>query len=183
MKKKIVMLGILLMILGIMGIGCYTVITHPRVEGEEGEVFEHTGRYYREHCTDCHGDYHNYPYGFYYGYYPDYYWNNPRWGHYYAYPWWWDRYWWDDDYYYYDDEEYDPVSAEKAERRRGLAPPYVRPEGTSSAPLVNPNPAKEKEADEIKDADKSKPIKIETKQEQKKEEESKEKKAERRRRE
>ncbi len=179
MKKKIVLLGILLVILGIMGIGCYTIITHPRVEGEEGEVVEHTGRYYREHCTDCHGDYHSYPYGFYYGYYPDYYWSYPRWGRYYAYPWWWDRYWWDDDYYYYDDGEYEPESAEKAERRRGLAPPYVRPEGASSVPFVNPNPAKEKESQEIKD--KPEPIKIETKQEQKKEEKSKEEKAKRRR--
>jgi len=179
MKKKIVLLGILLVILGIMGIGCYTVITHPRVEGEEGEVIEHTGRYYREHCTDCHGDYHNYPYGFYYGYYPDYYWSNPRWGRYYAYPWWWDRYWWDDDYYYYDDGEYEPASAEKAERRRGLAPPYVRPEGTSSVPFVPPASIKGKESQEIKD--KLKPIKIETKQEQKKEEKPKEKEAKRRR--
>ncbi len=179
MNRKIVLLGVLLMILGIMGIGCYTILTHPRVDGEEEGIVEHTGRYYREHCTDCHGDYHSYPYGFYYGYYPDYYWSYPRWGRYYAYPWWWDRYWWDDDYYYHDEGEYEPVSAEKAERRRGLEPPYVRPEGAPSVPFVNPNPTKGKDTQEVKD--KPTPVKIE--KEQKKEEESKEEKAKRRRRE
>jgi hypothetical protein len=181
MRKKVVLLGILLVILAIMGIGCYTVLTHPRVEGEEGEVVEHTGRYYREHCTDCHGDYHSYPYGFYYGYYPDYYWSYPRWGRYYAYPWWWDRYWWDDDYYYYDDPDYEPVSSEKAEKRRGLEPPYVRPEGTSGVPFNPPAYIKEKESPGVKDG--PKPTEMDKKQETKEEEKPKEKKAERRRRE
>ena len=179
MNKKIVLLGILLVILGVMGIGCYTILTHPRVEGEEGEAIEHTGRYYREHCTDCHQDYHSYPYGFYYGYYPDYYWSNPRWGHYYAYPWWWDGYWWDDNHYYYDEGEYEPVSAEKAERRRGLEPPYVRPEENPAVPFNPPASTKGVEPSGIKE--KPKATKIEEKQEQKKEEQSKENKAKRRR--
>jgi hypothetical protein len=178
MKKKIVFLGILLAILAIMGIGCYTVLTHPRVQGEEGEVVEHTGMYYREHCTDCHSDYHSYPYGFYYGYYPDYYWNYPRWGSYYAYPWWWDRYWWDDDYYHYDDGDYVPESAEKAERRRGLVPPYVLPEG-SQVPFTPAAPIKGKGSQEVKD--KPKPVKIEKQTEPEKEEEPKPTKAKRRR--
>jgi hypothetical protein len=179
MNKKFVLLGMLLVVLGIMGIGCYTVLTHPRVEGEEGEVVEHTGRYYREHCTDCHIDYHRYPYGFYYGYYPDYYWSYPRWGRYYAYPWWWDRYWWDDDYYYYDDGESVPESAEKAERRRGMEPPYVLPEGTTGIPFNPPAPVKGKEGPEIKDKPTPKPI--DKGQEQKKEEKPEETKAKRRR--
>jgi hypothetical protein len=180
MKRKIVLLGMLLVILGIMGVGCYTILTHPRVEGEEGQVVEHTGRYYRDNCTDCHADYHSYPYGFYYGYYPDYYWNYPRWGRYYAYPWWWDGYWWDDDHYYYDDAESDPLSSEKAGRRRGLEPPYVRPGGTPGTPYIPPPFVKEKEPSGIKD--KPRPTEIDRKQEQKKEEKSKEKKAKRRRR-
>ncbi len=182
MKKKIVLLGIFLVILGTMGIGCYTVLTHPRVEGEEGEKIEHTGRYYREHCTDCHWDYHRYPYGFYYGYYPDYYWSYPRWGRYYAYPWWWDWYWWDDGYYY-DDGEYIPKSTEKAERRRGLEPPYVRPEGNPPLPYVNPNPAKGEKPQQLRKETKPKAIKMEQNQEKKKEHESKAKKAKRRRKE
>lgn len=169
MQRKIILLSVLLVILAISGIGCYTILTHPRVEGEEGEAIEHTGRYYREHCTDCHGDYHSYPYGFYYGYYPDYYWSNPRWGRYYAYPWWWDRYWWDDDDYYYDDGESVPVSAEKAERRRGLPPPYVRPGGTPSQPFVVPTPTKETGSTTVDKKEKRVPKKIE-KQEPKKEE-------------
>jgi hypothetical protein len=180
MKRKIVLLGILLMILGIMGIGCYTVFTHTRVQGEEGEA-EYTGQYYREHCTDCHQDYHNFPYGFYYGYYPDYYWSNPRWGHYYAYPWWWDRYW-GDDYYYDEGGVTEPESAEKAERRRGLMPPYVNPGGgTPSVPFINLPPTQGTQPTEVKEEGKVTPTKIETKQEQKKEDESKEKKAPRRR--
>jgi hypothetical protein len=168
MQRKIALLGVLLVILAISGIGCYTILTHPRVQGEEGEAVEHTGLYYREHCTDCHGDYHSYPYGFYYGYYPDYYWSNPRWGRYYAYPWWWDRYWWEDDYQHYDDEGTAPESAEKAERRRGLEPPYVRPAETSSTPYVVPTPTKETDSQEVDKQEKRTPKKIET--EEKKEE-------------
>ena len=181
MQRKIILLSVLLVILAISGIGCYTILTHPRVEGEEGEAIEHTGRYYREHCTDCHGDYHSYPYGFYYGYYPDYYWSNPRWGRYYATPWWWDRYWWDDDDYYYDDGESVPVSAEKAERRRGLEPPYVRPGGTPSKGLVVPASTKGKDPGDVgdqKDQEKRTPTKIET---QEKKEEPEPKKPKRRR--
>lgn len=181
MKKKLVLLIIFLVILSVMGVGCYTILTHPRVEGEEGEVIEHSGLYYREHCTDCHGDYHNYPYGFYYGYYPDYYWSYPSWGHYYAYPWWWDRYWWNYDDYYYDEGETEPESAEKADKRRGLTPPYVRPEGTSTTPYVNPNPAKGNESEVESEQNKPTPTKIEKQEEKQKEEESKEKKAKKRR--
>jgi len=184
MKKKIVLLGILLIILGIMGIGCYTVLTHTRVQGE-GEEAEYTGQYYREHCTDCHQDYHNFPYGFYYGYYPDYYWSNPRWGHYYAYPWWWDRYWGND---YSNDNggvEQTPESAEKAERRRGLEPPYVLPQGTSNTPLVlPPGSTKQEETPQVKQEEKPKAVEIPKKQEQEqKKEKSDEQKAERRRKE
>ena len=168
MQRRIILLAVLLIIVAISGIGCYTILTHPRVEGEEGDAIEHTGRYYRENCTDCHGDYHSYPYGFYYGYYPDYYWDNPRWGRYYAYPWWWDRYWWDDDRYHYDEGEVVPESAEKAERRRGLPPPYVLPGGTSSQPFVVPASGKETESTKVEEG-KHVPKKIE-KQEPKQEE-------------
>jgi hypothetical protein len=141
MKKRLVVLGILLTIMSVCAIGCYTVLTHPMVQGEETEAIDHTGEYYREHCTDCHGDYHNYPYGFYYGYYPDYYWSSPRWGHYYAYPWWWDRYWWDNGEHGYDETVQPPESSEKADRRRGMVPPYVPPTGNTNTPLVLPNPS------------------------------------------
>ncbi len=163
MKKKIVILGIFLVILGIAGVGCYTILSHPTVQGEEAENVEQTGQYYRENCTDCHSDYHQYPYGFYYGYYPDYYWSNPRMGHYYAYPWWWDNYWGNNN----NENTYNggasvPESAEKAERRGGLEPPYVRPEGTQNTPFVPPtttkpeetNPGNKPEAVKIKEPEK-----------------------------
>ena len=173
MKIRFVWLAVALIIVGVLAVGCYTVLTHPRVQGEEEETIEHTGAYYREHCTDCHGDYHSYPYGYYYGFYPDYYWSNPRWGHYYAYPWWWDRYWWDDD----DDAEYVPISDEKADRRRGLEPPYV-PDTRTPAPFVSePPPRKEEQPAQVKSEEKPKP-----REQQKKEEKPKDQKAKRRRR-
>lgn len=173
MKNRYVLLGILLIIVGVFAIGCYTVLMHPRVQGEEEERIEHSGEYYREHCTDCHVDYHSYPYGYYYGYYPDYYWSSPRWGHYYAYPWWWDRYWWD----YDDDAEYVPISEEKAERRRGLEPPYV-PEGGTPAPFISVPPSREKQPLQIE-----KEVKPKAPKEQKKQEKPKDEKAPKRRRE
>ena len=139
MAKKIVISSLLLIISGIFLLGCYTVLTHPTVEGEEEEHY--SGTYYRQNCTDCHVDYHQYPYGYYYGYYPDYYWGYPRWGHYYNYPWWWEWYWWD---YWDDDREFVPRDIEKGERRRSnLAPPYSGATGmqpiltdpSSNAPL------------------------------------------------
>jgi hypothetical protein len=174
MKNRFVWLGILLVIVGVFTIGCYTVLMHPQVQGEEEATVEHTGEYYREHCTDCHGDYHNYPYGYYYGFYPDYYWSSPRWGHYYAYPWWWDRYWWN-----YDESnvETSPQSDEKAERRRGLEPPYV-PEGGIPASFSIEPPGKNEE----QPVQLNKEEATQTPKEQKKEEKSEDKKAEKRRR-
>lgn len=128
MRNRWVLMGVMLTIIGIFVVGCYTILSHPRVEGEEGETY--SGRYYRDNCTDCHADYHNYPYGYYYGYYPDYYWNYPRWGHYYIYPWWWDWYWWDDG------GGGGIIQQEKIERRgRSLEPPYV-PSTQGSSPSV-----------------------------------------------
>ncbi len=119
MAKRIATLSLLLIITGIFILGCYTVLTHPSVEGEEEEHY--SGAYYRQNCTDCHVDYHQYPFGYYYGYSPDYYWENQRWGHYYNYPWWWEWYWWD---YMDDDREFVPSDIEKGTRRRSnLAPP------------------------------------------------------------
>ena len=134
MKNKIVVLGILLLAMGIFSWGCYTILTHPTVAEEEGKATSHQGEYYREHCTDCHAEYHNYPYGFYYNYYPDYYWNSPRWGYYYIYPWWWDRYWWDNE----PSPESAPEKVDKVERRRGLEPPYVPLTTDYNRPLSKP---------------------------------------------
>jgi len=103
--------------------GCYTVLQHPAVE----EYYTQSD--YQVACIDCHSDYHEYPYGYFYGYYPDYWWDTPRWGRYYAYPWWWDHYWFDDVRYYHDDD-YDgnlsprSSSGKKVERRSTLSPPY-----------------------------------------------------------
>jgi hypothetical protein len=174
MKNRFVWLGILLIIVGVLTIGCYTVLMHPQVQGEEEATVEHTGEYYREHCTDCHGDYHNYPYGYYYGYYPDYYWNSPRWGHYYAYPWWWDRYWWDSDE---SNVETVPQSDEKAERRRSLEPPYVPQSGIPASFITTPPTKVEQE----QPSQTKEEIKPKATEEQKKQEEPKDKKAERRR--
>lgn len=141
MKKRLVFTVLSLIIAGIFLFGCYTILTHPRVEGEEEEVY--SGRYYRENCTDCHYDYHSYPYGYYYGFYPDYYWNSPRWGHYYNYPWWWDWYRWD--YFWYDDDGYIREDIEKGERRRGstLVPPYSSGMGGTPPVITQPKSKKE----------------------------------------
>jgi len=181
MNKKIVFLGILLVILAVMGIGCYTILNHPTVQGEEAENVEQSGQYYREHCTDCHGDYHQYPYGFYYGYYPDYYFNNPRWGHYYAYPWWWDNYWWNDDNYHDNGTGTTPESAEKAERRRGMEPPYVLPQGTQNTPFTPPTTTKSEESNQGDTGKKPEAIKIKEPEKQQTEEKSDQEKAQRRR--
>ncbi len=134
MAKRIVISSILLIIASIFLLGCYTVLTHPTVEGEEEENY--TGKYYRENCTDCHQDYHQYPYGYYYGYSPDYYWESPRWGHYYNYPWWWEWYWSD---YGDNNQEYAPSDIEKGERRRSnLAPPYSGVTGASTPAMISP---------------------------------------------
>ncbi len=181
MRKRIVVLSMVLTIMSVWAVGCYTVLNHPLVEGEEGETVEHTGTYYRDHCTDCHGDYHNYPYGFYYGYYPDYYWSSPQWGHYYARPWWWDRFWWDDDNYGYDDAGQEAVSSEKAERRRGMVPPYVAPEATAAnTPFVLPTSTNQ-QSDQSGQTEKPTATKIDTQQKEKEKETEKKEKAERRR--
>jgi hypothetical protein len=183
MNKKIVFLGILLMILTITGIGCYTILTHPTVQGEEAENVEQTGQYYREHCTDCHGDYHQYPYGFYYGYYPDYYFSNPRWGHYYAYPWWWDNYWWNNDNNNDNGAATVPESGEKAERRRGMEPPYVLPQGTQNTPFTPPTATNLEQPNQSGNTENQpQPVQIQEPQKQQpKEEKSDQEKAERRR--
>ena len=128
MNKRLFLVILLIFIAGIFLMGCYTMLAHPGVEGEEEAAY--SGTYYREHCTDCHTDYHNYPYGYYYGFSPDYYWNYPRWGHYYNYPWWWDWYGGD-----YSGVEEVPNNIEKGERRRGLAPPYSG-ESTTPVPII-----------------------------------------------
>jgi len=132
MRNRWVLLALVLTITGIFVIGCYTIMSHPRVEGEEEQSY--SGTYYREHCTDCHQDYHQYPYGYYYGYYPEYYWDYPRWGHYYAYPWWWD-------WYYSGDNGGGGgggvnIPEKKGERRSGLEPPYVPVEQGSFPPVL-----------------------------------------------
>jgi len=175
MKNRFIWLGILLILVGVFAVGCYTVLMHPLVQGEEEATVEHTGEYYREHCTDCHGDYHSYPYGYYYGYYPDYYWSSPRWGHYYAYPWWWDRYWGNND----NQVESVPKSDEKAERRRGLEPPYVSQQTGTPAPFISiPPQTNEQQPPQIGSEGNSP-----TTKEQKKEEKPKDEKAPRRRKE
>jgi len=117
MRNRWALLSLIFTITAIFAAGCYTVISHPGVQGEEQQAYN--GTYYREHCTDCHADYHQYPYGYYYGYSPDYYWNYPNYGHYYNYPWWWD---W---YYGQPSGGGTSVPSEKIEKRRRLEPPYV----------------------------------------------------------
>jgi hypothetical protein len=108
-------------------VGCYTILQHPITENEGPERVEgdaHSQEYYRQNCLDCHADYATYPYGYFYGFYPEYYFENPRWGYYYAYPWWWDRGWYSQDAAVGPDS-LGAVGATKAERRGGMAPPYV----------------------------------------------------------
>ncbi len=131
MRNRWVLIGLVLTITAIFVMGCYTILSHPGVKGEEEQAYN--GSYYREHCTDCHADYHQYPYGYYYGYYPDYYWNYPSYGHYYMYPWWFD-------WYYGQPSSGGPgAPSERIEkRRRGLEPPYVPGAGTYPPTTVAP---------------------------------------------
>ena len=112
-------------------VGCYTILKHPiTADGEDAEQASHQ-EYYRGRCLDCHQDYATYPYGFFYGEYPDYYFEYPRWGQYYAYPWWWDRLWYEnsDDGTSsgaaYPDSAGSLQDSRKASRRGGMVPPYV----------------------------------------------------------
>jgi hypothetical protein len=121
-----IILGALM--LALLTSGCYTILQHPPSETN------YAAEDYRVDCLQCHGEYHEYPYGYFYGHYPDYWWSTPRWGRYYAYPWWWDNYWYDGSYRHteiYDDEP-SPRSSrgKKVERRETLRPPYSI--GTSS---------------------------------------------------
>ena len=104
--------------------GCYTILKHPVTDGEGPERTDvHPQEYYRQNCLDCHADYNEYPYGYFYGVYPDYYWQYPRFGYYYAYPWWWDRHWYEAGSE--DEQGEEVVEGQKAARRGGLIPPYV----------------------------------------------------------
>jgi len=108
-------------ILCIMTAGCYTVIMHPVSEEN------YTQHDYQQDCLSCHPDYHEYPYGYFYGDYPDYWWDTPRWGRYYAYPWWWDNYWYNGNYVdngTINDDSPRSDEALKASRRDVLRPPY-----------------------------------------------------------
>ncbi|MDH4223484.1 MAG: hypothetical protein OEV55_08100 [candidate division Zixibacteria bacterium] len=137
MRNRWVLMVTLLVITGIFFAGCYTIMSHPRVEDEEGITYQ--GRDYRENCTTCHADYHSYPYGYYYGYYPDYYWDYPRWGHYYVYPWWWDWYWSGDE------GGVIGIEDQKIEKeRRSLEPPYVTgTRGVFPPVLIEPKSSRE----------------------------------------
>ncbi|MDP3025428.1 MAG: hypothetical protein Q8O10_07810 [candidate division Zixibacteria bacterium] len=133
MRNRWVLMGLLLTITAIFVVGCYTVLSHPGVKGEEEQAY--SGSYYREHCTDCHADYHQYPYGYYYSYSPGWYWNYPNYGHYYMYPWWWD---W---YYGQPSGGGTTVPSERLEKsRRSLQPPYVPGgQGINPPALTQPN--------------------------------------------
>ncbi len=82
--KKIFLVMIVLLAAAVIA-GCYTVIVHPRVEGD-GDY-----SYRTRYCSDCHGS----P-DFYYWHWPYYdtwYWRYPHWRSYYCRPWWWSDYW------------------------------------------------------------------------------------------
>ncbi len=108
----------------IICMGCYTVLVHPRTEEN------YSSHDYQQGCTDCHSTYHEYPYGYFYGNYPDYWWDSPRYGRYYAYPWWWDYYWYTEKPRRQSITDGGEDAAEvrsdgkKIERRQSLRPPY-----------------------------------------------------------
>ncbi|HVP36388.1 MAG TPA: hypothetical protein VMT04_05280 [Terriglobales bacterium] len=167
MRNRWVLLGVILIITSIFAAGCYTVLSHPGVQGEEQQTYN--GTYYREHCTDCHADYHQYPYGYYYGYSPDYYWNYPNYGHYYNYPWWWDWY-----YGQPSGGEGTSVPSERIEKRRRLEPPYV-PGGEAINPpaLTVPYTAPAQVPGAVQESPNQQPQQQQQKEEQKKTEEGK----------
>jgi len=126
MKRALYFLIPAAFILTILAPGCYTVVMHPSDEGGY-----HADQ--QSDCTRCHGDYHEYPYGYYYSPYPSYWWDHSDYAYYYAYPWWWSYY----DYpYMTGDYNYGGASGggTKFDRREGQSepapPPYSRSKGT-----------------------------------------------------
>ncbi len=79
---------LLLLGLGIVAAGCYTVVVHPQTSGMETSESP-------RHCSDCHNsaDY----YYWHFPYLDTWYWRYSYWRSYYCRPWWWDDYWWWDD--------------------------------------------------------------------------------------
>jgi hypothetical protein len=158
--------------------GCYTILQHPAVDES------YSSHDYQQDCVRCHADYHQYPYGYFYGSYPGYWWDNPRWGHYYAYPWWWDNYWYSNDYDQNNNDGDDSNTprteeSQKAIRRDALRPPYVsgsstasfhRQETTTGTGTVDgkTNPADNSTDSTKKDDDNKSDSKKETKKEEKK---------------
>jgi len=89
--RKTVTLFLLAVILALLTSGCYTVLKKPGEEtsGKAGDYFSDDVIYLS----------------------PNYYWDHPRWGQYYVYPWWWDYDW--STYYRPPGETYDgPRSAD-----------------------------------------------------------------------
>ncbi len=85
---KRICLVFLLVGMGILLAGCYTVLVHPQTS-------EMTRSDSPRHCSDCHNsaDY----YYWHFPYLDTWYWRYPYWRSYYCRPWWWDDYWWWDD--------------------------------------------------------------------------------------
>ena len=167
-------------LLAIAMAGCYTVIRHPVVE----PTGEYTRANFREHCLDCHHNYHHFPIYYYprYHYYPSY----SAWRHYYGYPWWWDT-WYRYPPYYSDPE---PPEGEETHipRRRGFELDLIPPtsnggssqsddqQGPQSKELRLIDNEQKKEPKHIEDEQKKEPKYIEDEQknnEKKKEEEKK----------
>lgn len=80
--RKLIMIGI---IAALLIPGCYTTVRHPT---DEGDFLANQ----TSDCVSCHAGYTEFPYGHYYAPTPDYWWDNPRYGEYYTFPWWWSYY-------------------------------------------------------------------------------------------
>ena len=107
----------LLVVLGIVSQGCYTMIKHPKVEEAELHAEEAGTR-----CLECHTNLAEYPFGYDPVGFPHYwdYWENYE--LYYTYPWWWEDYFWDTGSGSSGAVYREPV--EPPERRRGIKVPY-----------------------------------------------------------
>jgi hypothetical protein len=148
MMKKMAqqaLLGVLILILCLSSLSCYTVLRRP------GRIMPEEDRYLEEGYSDewVSPSYLWYD-PFYSWYYPNAY---SRWRYYYGYPWWWDDYW----YWHPDDGGgAPPVDTERHiwDRRRG--PDWSTPPSTPSPPSSpsQPRQSKSEEGREPADAQK-----------------------------
>lgn len=90
MARKILTYATTLLIILIVGQGCFTMIKHPQID-----YVDQSTKNLSQQCFGCHENLDQFPYGLNYTSHPEYWSDHQNYGKYFAYPWWWETYWWD----------------------------------------------------------------------------------------